>query len=239
MARLLDDATGDYLSVDSVPVSAAPLTMVCWGKTNDLSIFQGLMSLHNDPTTNHVFALSSAYSVFAARARARDGTGSGDATVGTLADNNWHFFGARFSSSTSREAFFDGAKSGIDTTDRTPSVSKMWLGNYGGDSWSGAMAECAVWNAALDDAEMEALRLRYCPKLVRPGKLVSYTSLIRDDDVDEITGLSFTVNGTPGIADHPPIIYPAPKVYSFAAAGAPPGNAIPMAVNHYRRRRAG
>ena len=52
----------------------------------------------------------------------------------------------------------------------------------------GSLAEAAIWNAALSDAEVAALATGVSPLLVRPGSLVFYAPLARDL-LDRVGGL--------------------------------------------------
>ena len=72
---------------------------------------------------------------------------------------------------------------------------------------SGSIAEPAVWNVVLTDAEVAILGAGFSPLFVRPQNLVFYPDLIRGLN-DKVGGLTLTANGTV-VSAHPPIIYPA------------------------------
>ena len=94
----------------------------------------------------------------------------------------------------------------------------------------GRIAEAAIWNVELTDAEVAILGKGFSPPFIRPESLVFYAPLIRDEDDDRVGGLSLTAYNTPTIASHPPIIYPAPPFLSFPTGAAPPPTAMEIAI---------
>jgi hypothetical protein len=101
---------------------------------------------------------------------------------------------------------------------------------------SGSIAEAAIWNVALTDAKVAILAAGFSPLFVDPQSLVAYWPLVRDTDDDVVGGYDMTAYNTPTVASHPPkIFYPvSPHSVYFAAAAA---DAMPMAMDHYHRRR--
>ena len=62
--------------------------------------------------------------------------------------------------------------------------------------------------------------------MVRPQNLVSYTRLVRDPDNDLITGVGWTVNGTPTVEAHPPLIFPSAQILQFPPVAAAGGTTV-------------
>jgi len=77
-----------------------------------------------------------------------------------------------------------------------------------------SLAESAIWNVGLSDAEIAALASGVSPLLVRPQSLTMYT-----DGVGTLTNkkgvIAWTVSGTPTIVDHPSIYQPAQNMLSI------------------------
>ncbi|KKK59939.1 hypothetical protein LCGC14_3029330, partial [marine sediment metagenome] len=69
-----------------------------------------------------------------------------------------------------------------------------------------SIAEVAIWNVALSNAEVALLAKGFSPLLIKPESLVSYWPLVRDDDNDWIGGFDLTAFNTPTVSDHPPVI---------------------------------
>ena len=90
------------------------------------------------------------------------------------------------------------------------------------DYFNGAIAEVALWGNITPSAGMRAaLAAGYSPQFF-PDGLEMYIPLIRDEDRDKVTGGAWTAYNTPGIAAHPPMIYPAPQYIPTPASAAPP-----------------
>jgi hypothetical protein len=79
----------------------------------------------------------------------------------------------------------------------------------------------------------------FSPLFVRPQSLVAYWPLIRDNDNDIVGGYDMTAYNTPTVAAHPPVIYPVSPHVTYFAGAAPEGDALPMAMQYYHRRRVG
>ena len=240
MARAVDDASSQYLHIASTPITAAPLSMSCWFNTDDTGADQGLVMLEMD-SSNYFFLMYDASGELRAYTEAQGTSDHADSTAGPSVDT-WHHGCAVYSASDSRAAFLDGANKGVETTDLTPtSPTDIFIGTYRDSAYyfSGRIAEVALWEAGLVDAEVAALAAGYSPLLVRPGKLLSYWSMIRDEDQDLVGGYDLTPQNSPTVGTHVPVFGRAPLFVPVAAAGAPPaGDALPMAMDYYRRRRA-
>lgn len=100
------------------------------------------------------------------------------------------------------------------------------------NEFAGLLAEIAVWDVELTQAECDMLAAGYSALFVRPQSLVSYRPFIRDTS-DRIRGNTMTAGGSPTVAAHPPIIYPsspalvmAPAVSALTASGTPSADLI-------------
>lgn len=131
-----------------------------------------------------------------------------------MSASTWHHCGGVWASSSPyRAAYLDGVR-GTDNSSvvTTPSVDNMAVGRLhdASPNWyfDGRIAECAVWDAELTDAEMAALASRASPLTIRPQSLVAYWPIYgrHSPEIDVIGAFPLTLNGTPGQSDHPPII---------------------------------
>lgn len=236
--------TGQYHLTSSTPVTAAPLTLACWFAVEIGTDIHILMSICDSASTNEHFAMDA--NGVAGGNPLRNlceaaGLQSVVQTTTGYTSTQWHHGCARFTSSTDRDVFIDGgSQSTTSTTTRVPSsVDRIALGVLGNSSptdlLTGRLAEVAIWDVALNTDEVAKLAKAYCPLLVRPDRLVFYAPLVREVQ-DVIGGLTLTATGTPTVANHPRIIYPARKRFSFPTAAAG-GNAVPVAWKQYRQRR--
>lgn len=219
MARLFDDAATEYLEDDSAPVTAVPFTISAWFYSDDVAIAQGVVVISDKDVTAEKFELFIAGQVGGDPVRAitqgGGGVGIASSTTGYSA-NTWHHGCAVFNSTTSRSAFIDGGSKGTNTNSVTPSgMDRISIGRRGDASpsnyFSGRIAEAAIWNVAISDAEVAVLATGVAPPFVRPNALIFYAPLYRGrsstggDDYDIVGGLTLTDNNTVTVADHPPI----------------------------------
>jgi len=70
---------------------------------------------------------------------------------------------------------------------------------------NGSIAEAAIWNAALTDAEIASLAAGFTPDQIRPQSLQFYAPLVRDL-VDVRGGRTITNVNSATVATHPRII---------------------------------
>lgn len=173
-------------------VSAAPLTMFCWGNLSSFgSIGTSLMSISREPSGFGGYSffslfISSSGVVRAFLKRFSPSTTS-SATAGTATLNTWQSYAAVFASSTSRKAYLNGVPGTEDTASVTPDgLEQTYIGaqttTYTTDhnqGVNGCLAYCAIWSAALTDAEIASLHAgTYTPDEVRPESLVLYVPLV-------------------------------------------------------------
>ena len=91
----------------------------------------------------------------------------------------------------------------------------------------GLIAEAAIWNVVLSDAEMDWLAAGYSPLTLthRIGNLVMYQDMIRNINRPGI-GPTLTNNGSTLVAPHTRMIYPASPQITIPAAPVPTGVGI-------------
>jgi len=216
VARLFNDASSEFGVNTSVSISAMPLSMACWFNTNDLDVNEILISLADSAVGDHWFALgiNGSEAGDPVQAWKRGGSSSVARTTTTPSINTWHHACGTFASATSTIAYLDGAGKHEETTSITPSsIDVTAVGGIRdvspGQYWSGLIAEIALWNVTLTDAEVAILAVGYSPLFVRPGNLVNYWPLIgrTSPEIDVVGGVNFTLTGTV-VANHPRIIMP-------------------------------
>ena len=212
--------------------------MACWFNSDDATLSQFLMGIssENDYAYHH-FGLWADGSVAGdpIKADTYDGTSAVAASTSGFSANTWHHACAVWSATNARAAYIDGGSKGTDTTSCTPAsldnvtiaALYRWAGAsnlVGASLMSGSIAEAAVWNAALTDAEVAMLALGLSPLLIRPANLAGYWPLIRDEDRDRAGDYHMTAYNTPSIATHPPKLKPwwlRPWTLRRAAAAPP------------------
>ncbi len=215
MARFFNDAASQYLELDSAPLTAVPLTMGCWFNSNDITVLQTLMSIVDKDVNDERVALLMARGDVGGdpiHANSRTtGTNVNASSSTGFSTNTWHHACGVWASASSRAAYIDGGSKGTETTSVVAqNQDRISIGRYGGSSpgfeMSGSLAEAAIWNVALSDAEVALWAKGFSPLFIQPHNLVAYWPLIRDADNDWIGGFDLTAFNTPTIATHPPLV---------------------------------
>jgi hypothetical protein len=212
MAHLFN-GTNDSLEVGSAPVTAVPLTIVAWIYPQTDNAGTVLSIGANAATPRFQLYYNNATSQRAA-ALTDDGTSSSVADSSGIAPlNQWSHVAAVFTSATSRVAYFNGVAGAENTVSRVPTgINRLNIGaRYNpslGGFFNGALAEVAVYNAALTASEVLSLSKRYRPDRIRPQNLVYLDRLIRTPQ-DLRGGRLITQLGTGTTpSPHPAILFP-------------------------------
>ena len=247
MSRLFQAAGTEYLMTETPVLSVAPITMACWFKTYDITTGYCLMAIVDKSEDSVHFRLCARGDVAGDPIRALaagSGTSSVAITSSGYSANTWHHACGVFVSPTVRYAYLDGGSKGTSSTasivpanlDRTSigalmrATPALYL--------EGQIAEAAIWQGELTDAEAAILAKGFSPLFIRPQNLVAYWPLIRDTDEDKVGGFDMTAYNDPSVLPHPRIIYPSP-VHSVFKSSAVAGLSIPIAMHHYKMMRAG
>lgn len=236
MARQFDDtAPEEYLEIDTAAGGVPPFTVAGWFNSDDITIDQTLVWI------GYKLEASEWHSLEASGGRAGDpvraysssavaGSQSAQSTAGFGA-NAWHHACGVWAATNDRRAYIDGGNRGNDANNVVPDAPDRTSVGRRGDAtptryFSGAIAEAAIWSAALTDAEVAVLGRGYCPLFVRPQSLVAYWPLIRDPDNDLVGGYNLTPYNSPTVARHAPMLYPTQAMVGLAAAEAPPAGIV-------------
>lgn len=131
------------------------------------------------------------------------------ATVGHTIDT-WQHQCTRQSGLSSRDVYLNGGSKGSNITtlpaaiavERIAMAANWNSSNVLTGFLGGRLAEAAIWNAALDEAEIRSLAAGFTPTRVRPQSLVFYAPLVRNiSDVRSATAL--TNNNAATVYEHP------------------------------------
>lgn len=210
MARSFNDASNQYLEVDSAVLTDEPITMACQFKSDDATTFQTLMSIADkDVNTKwHKLILRGDMTGDPIHAGSWDGATSGFAiTTWPYAAHVWHHACGVFAADNDRRVYIDGGSKGTNSNNvnvinlDTTAIGRLCRSS-GGQCMSGVIAEAAIWNVALTDDEVKSLSKGFTPLLVRPQNLVAYWPLIRTPDIDKVGGYDLTAYNNPGVVAH-------------------------------------
>jgi hypothetical protein len=216
MARALASASSQYLINGSAVVTAEPFTMACWFQVAALGASEAIMSIGTNGGSHRWQLERNAAN--AMDIRSTDGSGNG-ISLGTngeiAATGTWYHAAGVFAASNSRTGYFNGTAHTTNTTAITVSgVDRTLLGarisTVVGLYLNGQIAEAAVWNAALDAAEVASLSKGFSPLLIRPASLKAYWPLIgrHDPEIDPRGGFNMTPTNGPTAAPHCRVFMP-------------------------------
>lgn len=207
MARTLVSASSQKLVASSTPVTAVPLTFSAWWKSSNAAVFSAILSI--DQSGGGQFQLNQDSSGHIQAATA-DGTLSTAATSTTVSAGVWCHACAVFANGSSRAAFLNGGGKGTNAAARAPTgINQVEIGHNGNGPSDGSIAECAMWNIALADADVLALSSGVAPYFIRPDGLVFYAPLLQgySPEIDWVGGRTLTLTAAPALIDGPPIRY--------------------------------
>lgn len=228
MARQFTAANSEYFEVPSTPITALPFSIFCkfnLESTGALVIAGGVGAnfAGGDRVTLEVNASDAA--------TVRVGATAATSSL-TLSSTTWYSVLGRGDSGGTIECTVDGANSGTNTGATFPTVVRTRIGARPGGSaanhFDGLIAEFAMWNVLLTDAEDASLAADASPAFIRPNALVYYDRMIRGrlstggDSFDIVGGLTLTDNNTVTVGAHPPgMFYPGRHHIITAPSGVP------------------
>lgn len=199
------------LEIGSSVVTQYPFTLACIGLANSFTSVPNCLGFDNSATNQ-----GSVYLYFGSNGAVRCGIENGVsagvyATSSTTSGTGTYVsMAAVYTSSTITVYNNGGGKVSASHSLTFPSVNRIRIAaaRYSGTTGSylnGNVAECALWNVALTDAEIASLAAGFTADQIRPQSLQFYAPLVRDL-IDVRGGRAFTNNNSATVATHPRII---------------------------------
>jgi concanavalin A-like lectin/glucanase superfamily protein len=214
MARHFDASlTSQYLKRTGAAYASRPLTLSCWVKPTTVIALSGMCAIIDTSGT-----LGGWYGRIDGSTHPRamdfDGSSFTDAVAAaSLTVGAWSHVACSFGSS-SNFVYLNGVKSTAATpSSKTGSSSPAtFVGALDASGvtyyWDGDLAEFAIYNATLTDAEVTQLAAGNPASAVRAANLAAYYPILGttspEPDVQGGTGL--TLFGAPTSAPHPPML---------------------------------
>ncbi|MGD9633961.1 MAG: LamG domain-containing protein [Pirellulales bacterium] len=212
MAQQCLNASNQYFTFPALNVTVPPVTFSLWINTAAIVAKDTALFCWRGAVNTAVFLLYIAPN-WELRYFVGGGTQWQTATALAVSTGVWQHVCVAISSSQAR-LYLDGSSFTNNTSHSSANINET--GNLARDpfvspshtSFSGSIAEAAVWTAALPDAECRALGKRFSPLCLqhRLHDLVFYKDLIRDDNRG--VGPALTAVNSPSVAAHPPQIHP-------------------------------
>jgi len=212
-----------YLTRASSVVTALPFSCAAWAKyTSFTGGLAALISIGNNSTTYWCLTINSAGGTTAIY---NAGAGTTQADSGSGVGLTWQHHGATFSAGALR-AIFNGTMvtTGTASAVATGNTQLGTLWSATTFTWTGDLAEAAIWNIDLTQSDWTALAAGISPLLVRPDALVAYWPLLGAGatEPDPWRAQDLTLVNAPAAAPHCRIITPT-SAHRY-------GRAIPVVV---------
>jgi len=231
VARSFVAASSQYLEAGSALVTAEPLTMAAWVKPQNITGADGIMEIGVNDTgaTRSGFRLILRGNVAGDPINATKFSGSTfreAATTTGFTAGTWHHAAGVWSATNDRAAYIDGGSKGTNTQTVTfaSTPDRTWIGRVRGltnyvHSDLDAVAEAAIWNVALSDAEIALLAKGLSLLLIQRGAIAAYWPLfgVNSPEPDWKGVANLTLNGAPAKADHKAIFYRGAALVPFGA----------------------
>jgi hypothetical protein len=226
MARTFTN-NNKWLASGNAPVAGLPLTVAIWFKTAASDYGNTPMfSIGNSTTGYGVTALVT----FADKIRYNLVDSGGGLNIDTTASQTaqaWQHACVVSGGANDHRVYLNGANKIVDSTAKSPSgLTNTTIGsNVPHDvDFVGSLAEFAVWNAALTDAEVALLGLGLSPLLVRPQSIQVYVPVFGtySPEIDLCGRAPMTIQGTVPLADSPRIVRPIGPIVVLSGEAAKP-----------------
>jgi len=180
MSFLFNGST-QYAQVATPIVTAVPLTFAAWIYPTTVNTVGEIICIAAADSVHYFTLRKNNASIEMVTRGAQTRTATSGAT---LVANTWYHVCAVTSAIDSRAAYVNGGNKGTNSQTTTPTVTggQTSLARRGGTSatnyFPGRIAEAAIWNAALTDAEVAALAIGIEPSFIRHANLVAYLPLL-------------------------------------------------------------
>jgi len=207
------DGLDDWFSTVATPVTAAPLTLAGWFKS-DADALHTVLSVADSAAADEFLLWGESLVIGKNLNMRATQTSPADAgSTGTYADNVWSHMGGTAVSTTERYAYLDGVQSAVNAVSKVPaSLDRIGIGAQAaltpGIFMNGLLLWPTVWNAALTADEMYLLSRGLDPLRMRRGHVVFHVRMLSSADaIDMIGALALTANGGASLAfvnDVPP-----------------------------------
>lgn len=224
MSRSNTGSASNWLSNASSPVQAVPFTFGAWVyPTSTASVVDTIVIGDASAGSNYyvIYLNTTNGSTVTAGAVTLESAAGGSSvranTTTTFTVNTWNHVCAVCLSATSKTIYLNGGSKATIVTSSVPSGAlRVTIGGYNvaGTLFSpltGRIADVAIWNTALSDAEVAALAGGTPSSLIRRSNLKAFWPL-RDQSLLPVPPISplwnLSVTGTMGLAPNPPMLDP-------------------------------
>jgi hypothetical protein len=243
MARNFNGSSQALQFTSGLSLSNETLTLACWFRSTSITVSQALIAIGDSTGGARTQLIAAGAATDKIEAQAVGGSATTALSTGSYSANTWHHAAGVYPTFYSRTAYIDGvagAEAG-NTQDfytytqasigarRAASALGAWL--------SGDVAEAAIWSVALTADEVAQLAAGYSPLFVRPSALAAYYPLFgrggaSGGEESWSSTLTMSAVASPGLSDHPRIIYPSRGQRIWVPSAAATAPTLTAAIAH-------
>ncbi len=208
------DGTNDILNINAVAVTGIPFTLAAWFRADVINKTMAILWIGDKDDTNEMHYIQAAGLSGGDPVHANTTAAAGGGTAATTSGfsaNTWHHAAGVWVANNNRAAFIDGGSKGTNANNRTPGgFDRIRIGSRGDSTpsnyFNGRIAEAAIYNVALSDAEVAVLASGVSPLRVRPGNLKGYWPIFGASPETDFSGQGNPLTVTQAtVADHAPV----------------------------------
>lgn len=209
------DGTTAYLAASVAPVTNEGFTLAGWCWADATSGAHTVLALEDPGVSPNSWSIGLNHSTTAARIFKRDATSDNvNDTTTSYSLGVWMHICGVFAADNSRSILLNGGGKNTGTTTITESgpPTAVTIGARRGSTtlrfFDGKIAEVAIWNVALSDADVADLASGAAPDRIRSEALAAYWPLIgrRTNEIDMRGAAVLTATGSPSAYAHPRIL---------------------------------
>jgi len=218
MSVVLTSASSMYLKASTINVSAKPITVAAWVKSDSLTLSQGILSITNNSNEFLLLQLRGSFDGDYVGALEYATAWKLALTTTAYTADNWHHICGIFKSDTSRSIYIDGSDSSENTDSQNVNFAlfdQILIGTHktvSGAHFSGKLAHCCIWDTELSEANITSLVAGTSPSDIASDNLVDFWPLIFDGknlvNTNHLTGYN---NPTYDSTDNPTVLFNYPQ----------------------------
>jgi len=218
MSVVLTAASNMYLKASTINVSAKPITVAAWAKSDSLLLNQGILSITNNNDEFLLLQLRGAVAGDYASALEYATAWKYAVTTAAYTADNWHHICGIFKNSASRSIYIDGSDSSENTDSQNVNFSlfnQILIGTHktvSGAHFSGKLAHCCIWDTELSEANIISLAAGSSPSDIASDNLVDFWPLIYNGkNLVNTNHLTEYNNPTYDSSDNPAVLFNYPQ----------------------------
>ncbi len=203
-SRFFVEGSSQYLTAGVAPVTSLPITIAAWAKVEDITDSHAIVWLGDTGATSRLLGLIlhgdiAGDHLYSYMVGVHGSTFT--PTITSYSANTWHHVCGVWQTN-SQASYLDGGGKGTNSDAvATPGYNGFDIGRFGdasaGDYTDGNIALVAIWDIALNDAEVAVLAGGALPTEVQAGNLVAYWLDGTEVDTDHKGSYDLTPSGSP------------------------------------------